>query len=402
MYIHREVETTLDALKQQFKVVLVTGSRQVGKSTTMKEKFCDSYKYVSLDDRRLQIEAHDDPHLFFKDHKPPVIVDEVQKAPDLFSEIKLIVDNSNKKGTILLTGSQTYKLMQKSSETLAGRIAVLEMSPLSLREIYDLPRHTPFIPDALEDLPKCPDDINVWYHIWRGMMPELTDVSIDWDYYYTNYVNMYIERDVREIINIAKEENFYRFLVACAARTACLLDVSNLAKEAGIDPKTARSWLSILTSSGIIRLIRPYHTNASKRVIKSPKLYFMDTGLACHLLGWSNELAVRNGALSGALFETFVVAEILKSYLNDGRSTDNIFFYRDQQKREIDLLIRRGSTIHPIEIKKAASPTKDAIKNFSVLDNIGDIEIGCGAVICQTDTTYSLSDTVRAIPLSGI
>lgn len=402
MYLDREAERTLQALRAQFKVVLVTGARQVGKTTMLNHMFSDSFDYLSLDDARLRRQATEDPVLFFKDHRPPLIVDEVQKAPDLFSEIKLLVDGSDEKGSVILTGSQTYQLMHQASETLAGRIAVLEMSGVSLRERLSLPQQGPYVPGVNEGGDEDVLDGDVWELIWRGSMPELLDSSLDWDWYYSNYTRMYIERDVRDLIKTSSEESFYRFLVACAARTATVLNISDIARDVGIDFKTAQGWLSILKASGIIRLMRPFHANSAKRVIKSPKLYFMDTGLVCHLLGWTSAKVARDGAMSGTLFETFVVSEVLKTYLNDGRSAESVFFYRDERKREIDLVIQDGRTLHPVEVKKGASPGGEALRNFSVLDDVPGYEVGEGTVICQTDRAYSIGQNVRAMPITSI
>lgn len=402
MYLDREAERTLQALRAQFKVVLVTGARQVGKTTMLNHMFSDSFDYLSLDDARLRRQAIEDPTLFFKDHRPPLIVDEVQKAPDLFSEIKLLVDGSDEKGSVILTGSQTYQLMHQASETLAGRIAVLEMSGVSLRERLGLPQQGPYVPGVNEGGTADVLDGDVWELIWRGSMPELLDSTLDWDWYYSNYTRMYIERDVRDLIKTSSEESFYRFLVACAARTATVLNISDIARDVGVDFKTAQGWLSILKASGIIRLLRPFHANAAKRVIKSPKLYFMDTGLVCHLLGWTSAKVARDGAMSGALFETFVVSEVLKTYLNDGRSAESVFFYRDERKREIDLVIQDGRTLHPVEVKKGASPGGEALRNFSVLDDVPGYEVGEGTVICQTDRAYSIGQNVRAMPITSI
>lgn len=401
MYVTREAESTLYKLMDQFKIVLVTGPRQVGKSTMVKALLSDEFEYVSLDDARLRDLARNDPALFMKDHVPPVIIDEAQKAPNLFDELKLLVDASPEKGKIVLTGSQAHRLMSDVSETLAGRIAALRLSGLSLRETLELPQAGPYMPEKNEGSKKAAD-FDVWKTIWRGCMPELFCGDLDWDYYYSNYTGMYVERDVRELVNVSSEERFYRFLIACAARTANVLNVADLARDAGIEVKTCNNWISILKSSGIIHLLRPYAANASKRVIKSPKLYFMDTGLVCHLLGWTSPRVVRDGAMAGALFETFVVSEVLKSYFNDGRTADNVFFYRDERKREIDLVIKDGATLHPVEIKRSASPKLNDVKAFSVLDGIVGTEVGVGTVLCQTDTAYSLSETIRAMPLTSI
>ena len=255
-----------------------------------------------------------------------------------------------------------------------------------------------YLPGAVKagDVVQGAGGSDLWDIIWRGSMPRLADDSVDWDYYYSNYFRTYIERDVRELVNVRDEEKFSRFVVACAARTGELVNYSDLAADCSIDTKTARHWISVLQASGIVKLLLPFFSNASKRLSKTPKLYFMDTGLACHLLGWTSPLTLRNGAASGQMFETFVVGEILKSYFNDGRTADNVFFYRDSKKREIDVLIRDGRTLRPVEIKQNVRPGREAIKNFSALESISGFDIGQGAVICQTDATYWIGENVMA------
>ena len=402
MYVQREAQKALARLMRQFKVVLVTGARQVGKSTMVQEVLADRFAYVSLDDARLRELAHNDPALFMKDHVPPVVIDEAQKAPNLFDAVKLLVDARPDKGKIVLTGSQTYRLMHGVSETLAGRIAVLRLSGLSLRERLGLAGRAPYVPGKNEGTGTDKTSFDVWTAIWRGDMPALLDPDIDWDDFYTHYTATYVERDVRELIQVANEERFYRFLISCAARTGAVLNVSELARDVGVEVKTCNHWLSILKASGMVHLLRPYAANAGKRAIKSPKLYFMDTGLVCYLLGWTSPRVARDGAMSGALFETFVVAEILKSYFNDGRNANNVFFYRDERKREIDLVIRDGMTLHPVEIKKGASPQAADVRAFSVLEGMENTQVGAGAVICQTERAYSLRENVRAVPLTEI
>jgi predicted AAA+ superfamily ATPase len=402
MYIPRSAEKTLEKLRKQFKVVLVTGARQVGKTTMLKHSYLDTYNYVTLDTLHDRTLAQDDPSLFFKDYRRPLILDEVQKAPELFEHIKYLVDQTNEKGTIILTGSQTFQLMKGVSESLAGRVAILEMTGLSLREVLHSTKEQPYIPQNSRDRYEKPGSFDVWHHIWRGSMPELQDKSIDWSLFFSNYTSTYLERDVRDLIRVKDEERFYRFIVSAAARTGQLLNAESIANDVGVDMKTIQSWVSVLQASGIIRLLRPIHVNIGKRLTKTAKLYFMDTGLACYLLGWNSAETLKNGAMSGQIFETFVVSEVLKSYLNAGLKTENIFFYRDTKKREIDLVIQEGQVLHPIEIKKSASPGKDAIANFFVLNNLSGFEVGTGAVLCQTDISYSISEGVRAEPLWSI
>jgi len=247
-----------------------------------------------------------------------------------------------------------------------------------------------------------PEGLHIWDIIHRGSMPRLLDSSISWDAYYTGYVRTYLERDVRDLVNVKEEESLYRFLVVCAARTGQLLNRNDLARDSGVDSKTVQSWLSVLQASGIVRLLRPFWSNASKRLTKTPKLYVMDTGLACHLLGWGTAETLRRGAMAGHMFETFVVGEVLRSHLNAGGDARGVQFYRDSRKREIDLVIQEGRVLHPVEIKMAATVNPGAVANFSVLDGIDDYDVGAGAVICQTRQPYSVTAGVRAVPVWSV
>ena len=404
MYRHREAEATLLSLMGQFKVVLVTGARQVGKTTMLQRVLPEDFRYVTLDDPRAEVLAREDPVLFFDANRLPVAVDEVQRVPGLFQQVKFLVDQSPEAGCVVLTGSQTFHLMQGVSESLAGRVAILEMTGMSLRELTGCRGRGPYVPSEVGDDGRCesPEGLDLWATIHRGSMPRLMDPSVSWDAFYTGYVRTYLERDVRDLITVKDEASFYHFLVACAARTGRLVNHSDLARGAGVDTKTAQSWLSVLQASGVVRLLRPFWSNAAKRFTKTPKLYFTDTGLACYLLGWSSPETLRRGAMAGHVFETFVVGEIIKSYLNAGGDARNVHFYRDARQREIDLIIQEGRVLHPVEIKTSATVTREAVAGFSVLNDIGDYDGGAGAVICRTREPYPVTDTVKAIPVWSI
>ena len=404
MYRYREAEATLLSFMRQFKVVLVTGARQVGKTTMLQHVLPGDFRYVTLDDPRAGVLAREDPALFFDANRLPVAVDEVQRVPGLFQQVKFLVDQSPEMGRVVLTGSQTFQLMQGVSESLAGRVAILEMTGMSLRELTSCGRRGPYVPSEVGDDGKCesPEGLDLWGTIHRGSMPRLMDPLVSWDAFYTGYVRTYLERDVRDLITVKDEASFYHFLVACAARTGMLVNHSALARDAGVDTKTAQSWLSVLQASGVVRLLRPFWSNATKRLTKTPKLYFMDTGLACHLLGWSSPETLRRGAMAGHVFETFVVGEVIKSYLNAGGDARNVHFYRDARQREIDLIIQEGRVLHPVEITTSATVTREAVAGFSVLNDIGDYDVGAGAVICQTREPYPVTDTVKAVPVWSI
>ena len=404
MYRHREAEATLLSLMGQFKVVLVTGARQVGKTTMLQHVLPEDFRYVTLDDPRAGVLAREDPVLFFDANRLPVAVDEVQRVPELFQQVKFLVDQSPETGRVVLTGSQAFQLMQGVSESLAGRVAILEMTGMSLRELTGCGGRGPYVPSEVGDDGRCesPENLDLWATIHRGSMPRLMDPSVSWDAFYTGYVRTYLERDVRDLITVKDEASFYHFLVACAARTGGLVNHSALARDAGVDTKTAQSWLSVLQASGVVRLLRPFWSNATKRLTKTPKLYFTDTGLACHLLGWSSPETLRRGAMAGHVFETFVVGEVIKSYLNAGVDARNVHFYRDARQREIDLIIQEGRVLHPVEIKTSATVTREAAAGFSVLNDVGDYDVGAGAVICQTREPYPVTATVKAVPVWSI
>ena len=404
MYRRREAEATLLSLMGQFKVVLVTGARQVGKTTMLQHVLPEDFRYVTLDDPRAGVLAREDPVLFFDANRLPVAVDEVQRVPELFQQVKFLVDQSPEVGRVVLTGSQTFQLMQGVSESLAGRVAILEMTGMSLRELTGCGGRGPYVPSEVGDDGRCesPENLDLWATIHRGSMPRLMDPSVSWDAFYTGYVRTYLERDVRDLITVKDEASFYHFLVACAARTGRLVNHSDLARDAGVDTKTAQSWLSVLQASGVVRLLRPFWSNATKRLTKTPKLYFTDTGLACHLLGWSSPETLRRGAMAGHVFETFVVGEVIKSYLNTGGDARNVHFYRDARQREIDLIIQEGRVLHPVEIKTSATVTREAAAGFSVLADVGDYDVGAGAVICQTREPYPVTATVKAVPVWSI
>lgn len=439
MYIRRELERTLDVMLGQGKVVLVTGARQVGKTTMLREHLGGSFSYVSMDDPGSYLAAQQDALLFFDSQTLPLIIDEVQRVPGLFPTVKFVVDKSTKKGQIVLTGSQTYHLMKGVSESLAGRIRILELSGLSLRELAgraDAPR--PYLPAPLsangaqppvrpsagtDDIPAAGERgagaagatsvgatptedagnaADLWRVIHRGSLPALQDPSMLWEPFYADYLRSYIERDVRDLLTVRDEAQFYRFVVACAARSGQLFNASDVADVVGVDRKTVSSWLSVLQASGLVRILEPFWPNLEKRLTKMPKLYFMDTGLVCYLTRWMTPDQLRVGAAAGHVFETFVVSEVLKSYLNAGRDARDVSFYRDSKKREIDLIVQDGHTLHPVEIKSGMLVREDAVRSFSCLEGLAGYEVGFGHVICQTERPYMITRDVQAVPVWGI
>ena len=405
MYINRQSEKTVEALSKMFGAVLVAGPRQVGK-TTMLETLCKDMNYVTLDDPIIRATVDAESNTFFKDNPPPVFVDEIQKAPALFEQIKMLLDKSKKKGQFFMCGSQQFKMMKGVSESLAGRIGLITLLVFSLREIYGIKYDKPFVPteEFFKERKKETENISyddVWNAIHQGSMPELcSNRGYDWQMFYSAYVRTYIERDVREITEIGDTVKFTRFMVAAAASTGQLLNLSSLARDVGIAQPTAERWLSVLVSSNIVYLLNPYYNNITKRAVKTPKLYFLDTGLAAYLTKWNTPEVLKNGAMAGAFFETFVISEIIKSYYNKGVLDLPLYFYRDKDMKEIDLIIEDGGLLHPIEIKKHADPSVKDISAFSVLDNIANVDRGSGGVICLYERLMTLKGEDRIIPIN--
>ena len=400
MYIPRAIEPAVLAIAETFPVLLVTGPRQVGKTTLLKHIAKEGRNYVTLDDplqRRLAIE---EPELFLERFETPVIIDEIQYAPGLFPYIKMRVDRDGIKGAYWLTGSQIFHLMQNASESLAGRVGIVHLLGLSQTEISGRPS-VPFLPtkailSAKRTVAEHSSIIEVFTAIQRGSLPALLagENRPTAEQYYSSYVQTYLQRDIKDLSQVGDELAFLRFLTAVAARTGQMLQYADLARDIGISQPTAKKWLSLLVTSGIVTLVEPWHSNTLTRMIKAPKLYFLDTGLAAYLTRWTTPEALEAGASSGAFFETFVVSEIMKSWYNAGK-TPPVFYYRDKDRNEIDLILEADGKLHPVEIKKSANPGKDAIATFRVLANVGK-SIGPGGVVCCA-TEYLPLDAQNSI-----
>ena len=414
-YIKRKIEDKLIASAKTFKAVLLTGARQVGKSTVLKNKFPD-YRYVSLDDPFLEEQAKTSGDMFLSLNQPPVTLDEVQRAPELFRYIKIACDESDQRGLFLLSGSQQFKLMQDASDSLSGRVCIVELSGLSLREIMNDPFSERFVPTMeyvkeRSKTAKAPK--NIWEIIHRGSYPELQDENVSWSDFYASYVKTYLERDVRELSAVHDLDVFRRFMIATAARTGEILNYSNIASEVGKDVTTIKNWISILETSGIIYLLEPYTASVLNRAIKTPKLYFRDTGLASYLTRWLTPEALAYGAMSGHMFETFVISEILKSFSNAGIDYRYcVSYYRGKDKKkqirngkeifvesEIDFIIEENGVLYPVEIKQSSNVTADETSAFTVLDKISDKKRGTGAVVCMCPQPGALRDNVLQIPV---
>lgn len=404
MYVTRTLGQPLAAASRQFPVILVTGPRQVGKTTLLRHAAGTDRRYVTLDDPQARTLAREDPALFLQRFEPPVLIDEIQYALELLPHVKMLADASGRAGDFWLTGSQQFHLMQGVSESLAGRVGVVNLLGFSYRELTARGEAAePFLPGqhGAGDSPQTPSLMELYEVIWRGSLPRIAlDRSLDRDLFYSSYVQTYLQRDVQSLANVGDETAFLKFLRAAAARTGQLLNVADMARDVGVAPNTAKQWLSILRSSGVVYLLEPYHTNVTKRLVKAAKLYFLDTGLAAYLTGWSSPETLEAGAMSGAVLETWAVAEVIKSYWHAGRQAP-IYYYRDKDLQEIDLLIFRDGTAYPIEIKKTSAPTKRDVRHFSVLDRLG-VPRGPGAVLCLGSEAMPITESIWALPVSQI
>lgn len=408
MYIKRHIENEILKASKNYPVVMVCGARQVGKSTMLNHIKEDDRKYVTLDDINARRLAETDVSLFFETYGTKLLIDEFQRVPSILLEIKRIVDEKalsgeDNSGMFWLTGSEKFQMMKNVSESLAGRTAVFDMSSFSASEIEGRPQFC-FSPE-IDDLKKVSkymvkkDIHEVYKNIFRGGMPKFITSNIERDRFYSDYVNTYIERDIKDLSQVGKLNEFYDFLVLVAARTAQELKYDELSKAIGVSSPTIKSWISILERSGIITVVRPYASTLTNRLVKTPKLYFIDTGLCAYLCRWPNEETLENGAMDGAFLETYVVSEIIKSYYNSG-VRPNLYYYRDIDKKEIDLIIEKGDKLYPIEIKKAKNP-QHADKNFDVL-NVFKKSIQRGLIICLSDALVPYNRDVWLCPVSLI
>lgn len=404
MYLTRTMEEKLSYLAEHFPVVIVCGARQVGKTTLLKQmqEKKGNLQYVTLDYPRIRSLAKEDPELFLQQYQPPVIIDEIQYAPELLPYIKIRVDKGGLYGQYYLTGSQMFHMMRNVSESLAGRVGILSMYSLSRAEIEGR-ASVPFLPDKIEVTESDDTITDIFEKIYRGGMPRMaTDKELLPEDYFGAYMQTYLERDIRDLIAVKDENKFLKFLSCAAARTSQELNLADIAKDVEIDRKTADGWLSIIVSSGLVYLLNPYAGNVIKRIVKRPKLYFMDTGLACYLSLWNNPKALELSAMAGAMFETYVVSEIIKGYANHGIDVrSRLCYYRDNNGGEIDLIILENGRLYPIEIKKSADPGKAALKNFGVLEHLPE-EIGEGAVLCMTPMVIPLDAKNRLVPIRSV
>ena len=418
-YKTRTIEKSFNSLVGKCPVIMITGPRQVGKTTllnhfevTSKEKI----NYVSLDNLLIRSQAIEDPELFLRTYEPPLIIDEFQYAPELLSYIKIKVDQARKNemfgdgkevGTLyFLTGSQIFQTMKNVSESLAGRIGILDLYGFSARELENIEEPI-FIPNIEllknKEKVKMKSTGEIFERIIKGSYPELNnDKGIQREQFYETYIRTYLERDVRQLINIKDENKFIKFISSVAARTAQEYNAQDIANDIGIDSKTADEWVSILKNTNLIYMLSAYSNNNIKKAIKRPKIYFMDTGLACYLTGYINYETLEKSAYNGAIFETYIISEIIKSYTNNGKDPrTRLYYYRDTNQQEIDLLVFYGNTVYPVEIKKSANPGNTAIKNFNVVKKFGT-EIGNGTVLCMMENIMAIDENNYYVPIEYV
>lgn len=404
MEFTRTMAPVIKKVSGGFPVLLLTGMRQIGKTFLLSRVKEPERNYVSLDFPDERELARNYPDLFLQRHTPPILIDEVQYAPELFTYIKIYADTHKQDGLFWLTGSQKFSLMKGIQESLAGRVAVLDMLGLSYREINRQPESRPFLPSGVKQLSSKTKNLrllDVYKIIWTGSFPRLVvHKGENRDIFYRSFLQTYIERDIKDYQGISDTVKFYKFIRASAVRTGNLLNYADLARDADIDVRTAKTWLAALERSGLVKLLYPYHVNITKRLLKTPKLYFMDTGLCAFLGGFDTPESLEAGYLNGAILETWAFTEILKSYWHNGEDP-LIYYYRDADQREIDFVIERNMSLYPIEVKKTSAPSPDNVKHFSLLTKLKK-PVGHGALLCLRPSSLPLSDKATALPVWGL
>lgn len=402
-YINRSLESVISKATDEYPVVLVTGPRQVGKTTMLQKLMEGSTRgYVSLDDLNERNLAKNDPEMFLQLHKPPILIDEVQYAPELFTYIKIYVDQHHNPGDFWLTGSQVFKLMHGVQESLAGRVAVLSLTSLSQGEVYGK-EVTPFeiVTEQLTERgeKRVPaDTTEIFERIFHGSMPAIVSgQSRNSQIFYSSYLSTYIERDVRELSDSIDSLKFLHFMTAVAARTSQMLNIADIARDADINQKQAKDWLGILETLGLIFYLHPYSNNLIKRLVKTPKLYFYDTGLVCYLTKWSSAQTLESGAMNGAILENYAVAEIAKTYLGNGLEPF-MYYYRDKDAKEIDIVLEHDGVLNPIEIKKSSNPGPELVKVFDLLER-SSTPRSTGAVLCMRKTLSAIDRNNLIVPI---
>lgn len=402
-YIKRDIEEKILFLSEDYACILITGPRQVGKTTVLQQLMTQERNYVTLDDLEERKMAKDDPAMFLQMHELPLFIDEVQYAPQLFSYIKIAIDNGAPPGSFWLTGSQAFRMMELAQESLAGRTAILHMPSLSQHEVYGSGDNIPFTVElaALKGRKQAGFPANladIYERIWKGSLPGYVSGKFrDRNVFYSSYLQTYIDRDVSELVTLSDKLLFQDFIRSAACRSGQMLNVHDIAQDIGVSDDTAKRWLQVLEKSDIIFYLRPYSNNLLKRTVKTPKLYFFDTGLVAYLTHYSSPEILQNGAMSGAILENYVVSEILKSYHNDARDC-LIWYYRDKSCNEIDMVIESDGELHPIEIKRSVNPNGGLVGTFSVLDKCS-VPRGKGALICMRPELSAIDTDNYIVPV---
>lgn len=398
--IKRELESKFIALSNSRKVILITGARQVGKSTFVKAIKEEDRTYITLDDLSLRELAQNDPKLFLMNYTGKLIIDEIQYSPKLLSYIKMDVDNTNEYGKYWLTGSQRFELMKNVDETLAGRVAIIEMSTLSFAEKEKFESKI-FNPTNIK-LSRNVTPNEIFEHIFNGGMPEYISNKIDRNQFFDDYIRTYIERDVRQLTQVGDLLSFRKFMISVASRNGEILNYNSLSEDSDINVNTIKRWISILEASDIIYLLKPYSNNKLKRAIKSPKIIFLDSGLCAYLCGWNTKETLENSVMSGHFLESFIISELIKNKRNNKETLNyDIYFYRDRDKKEIDLIVELDNVIYPFEIKKTAKPELAMLKNFNIL-NDKNINVGSGGLLCFYPDIIPLDEKNKSYPISVI
>ena len=402
-YIKRDLEDVILSLSKEYSCILLTGPRQVGKTTCLRQLMDENREYVTLDDMEERSLAKRDPALFFQLHSTPIMIDEVQYAPELFSYIKIEIDNGSAPGAFWLTGSQSFKLMSLVQESLAGRVAILRMSGLSQHEIDGTGINSPFTLD-FQDLKEREKryesaDINkIYERIWKGSMPGLVSGKYsNRDVFYSSYLQTYIDRDVKDQVQLSDSLLFSDFVRAAACRAGQMLNIHDIAQDVGVSDDTAKRWIKVLEKSDVIFFLRPYSNNLLKRTVKTPKLYFFDTGLVAYLTRYSSADILANGAINGAILENYVVSELLKSYHNNAKDC-LIWYYRDKSSNEIDMVIESNGKLHPLEIKRSVNPGSELLRVFNLLDK-SSVQRGTGAILCMRPKLSAVDAENYIVPI---
>lgn len=402
-YIKRDLERKIRALIEDYSCILITGPRQVGKTTVLKNLMTEDREYVTLDDLEERKLAKNDPAMFLQLHGLPIFIDEVQYAPELFSYIKIAIDNGAPASSFWLTGSQAFKLMELAQESLAGRVAILHMPSLSQHELYGSGDNEEFLLDlsklkARKNKGTMVNVSEMYERIWQGSLPGYRSGKFkDREVFYSSYVQTYIDRDVSETISGVDKLLFQDFIRAAACRVGLVLNVHDIAGDVGVSDDTAKRWLQVLEKSDVIFYLRPYSNNLLKRTVKTPKLYFFDTGLVAYLARYSTPEILEAGAMNGAILENYVVSEIRKTYQNNAREC-LLWYYRDKDSKEIDMVIEQDGVLHPIEIKKSINPERKMITSFAVLDK-GSVPRGKGAIVCMRPELSAVNSDNYIVPI---